>query len=98
MAVERRADPETAYRFANLAGFGDHAAAYAAYTVGLPAFSGGTPMNWSMRDVRRLLFLRWRAERGDYDGDLFGLPPKPMPPIVRRVVEADHRNREGYWP
>ena len=74
--MARRADPEVAYRFANLAGFGAHAAAYAAYAVGLPVFAGGQPLDWTLTDIRRLRFMRWRADRGDYDGDLFGLPER----------------------
>lgn len=54
----------------------------------LPLEDGdGNPFDWSMRQATGLRFERWRAERGDFDGDRFGLRPEPLPPIVREVVE-----------
>lgn len=80
--MAHKADPEVAYRFANLAGFGDHAAAYAAYNVGLRSSSHGVVFAWSMRELRQLLFIRDLAEDGYFDETPdFG----PLPPIVRRV-------------
>jgi hypothetical protein len=50
-----------------------------------PELEDGRPLGWSIREVRGLRFARWRAQRGDFDGDRFGLAPEPMPPIVREV-------------
>ena len=79
------ADPERAYRLAHVAGFGAYADAFAAYAAGLAPFDVDTdaPIRWTLQDVRRLLFARWRAQHGHFDGDRFGLSPEPMPPIVR---------------
>jgi hypothetical protein len=37
------------------------------------------PLDWSHRQAAGLRFERWRAERGDFDGDRFGLAPEPIP-------------------
>lgn len=51
------------------------------------------PLDWSHREAAGLRFERWRAERGDFDGDRFGLRPEPLPPVVRDGNEP----RDGMW-
>jgi hypothetical protein len=59
-------DPETAYRAATVAGWDDDtAAAWAAWTLGLPVAAGEDgPIHWSIREVRHLRFLRELARHG----------------------------------
>ena len=45
----------------------------------------GKPLDWTYRQAAGLRFERWRADRGDFDGDRFGLSAEPIPPIVRRL-------------
>lgn len=54
----------------------------------------GRPLDWSYREAAGLRFERWRADRGDFDGDRFGLRPEPLPPIVR----DSNGPREGQCP
>ena len=52
----------------------------------LPAVDeDGKPLDWTHRQTSGLRFARWRAQRGDFDGDRFGLAPEPMPPVLRKV-------------
>lgn len=41
----------------------------------------GQPADWSYRQANGLRFERWRAARGDFDGDRFALAPEPLPAI-----------------
>jgi hypothetical protein len=41
----------------------------------------GQPLDWTHRQAAGLRFERWRAERGDFDGDRFGLAPEPVETI-----------------
>ncbi len=56
--------------------------------------TNGTPADWSYREAAGLRFERWRAERGDFDGDRFGLIPEPMPPIVLAIDPVDNGRNE----
>jgi hypothetical protein len=58
----------------------------------------GQPHGWSFRQATGLRFAKWRAARGDFDGDRFGLRPEPLPPIVAETRASDHDDdvREGW--
>jgi hypothetical protein len=49
----------------------------------------GHPLDWSHRQAAGLRFEHWRAARGDFDGDRFGLRPEPLP-------GHDDNAREGW--
>lgn len=41
----------------------------------------GKPIEWTHRQAAGLRFERWRAQRGDFDGDRFPLAREPVPAI-----------------
>lgn len=46
----------------------------------------GHPLDWTLRQVNGLRFARWRAQHGEFDDDIVGGTPEPLPPIVREVA------------
>lgn len=61
-------DPEEAYRLAQEQGWSDELAAlYAAHAIGLDIVDGeGDTIGWTIGQVRHLLFLRQRDDRGEF--------------------------------
>lgn len=64
-------DPEQAFRAARRAGWDDDvAAAWAAWTLGLPTSAGEAgPIRWTMRDVRHLRSMRVEYAMGNWPDD-----------------------------
>lgn len=71
LPYQEELDPEIAYRAAVQAGWDQStAAAWAAWTVGLPTANGERgPIPWTIREVRHLRFLRLAAAAGVFGDD-----------------------------
>lgn len=66
--IEPTDDPEEAFRLARAQGWSDElAAVYAAHAIGLEVVDGeGDTLRWTISQVRHLIFLRQRDDRGEF--------------------------------